>query len=189
MSESNSSSVNFEPSFEKNPESKEGFVKRDIDEKNRYISYGKYLRAYPVENTDNSDYDKPWNLGIEYYNSHGGDWRICVPREGCCSPLRLDIIFRLEGDESAKEKLYPSCNFHTLPNKFRTITEGVSYKTILDISKWREEIMWSPEGGFNGIPRKGERKKGIFSFSVRYPHRIYPPTSKKLEVEGYLNSS
>jgi len=175
------------------PDQKDGsFVKRKVDESKRYVTDGKNLIIRRVDNSDNSDDTKPWKIGLEYINEWGEDWRICAPRDFCLRPLHLKIIFQWVDTKGKiqKEQLYPSCIFHTSPNKFRIISEGVSYKTVLDISKWREVVEWLPEGGYNEIPRTdrgGVKKCGIFIFSLVYPHSLYPVTSNTLRLDGYLN--
>ena len=125
-----------------------------------------YLTIFLVDNSDNSDNTKEWRLGIRYHNNNWCDWRICYPRRVSCRPLRLELYFtdNSESAECRKTRLYPSCYFINIPNKYKTIKPGETYDHIIDITPWRDsKRLW---GDF--IDK--ERIEGVFTMTITYPH-------------------
>nr|QBK85422.1 MAG: hypothetical protein LCMAC101_00090 [Marseillevirus LCMAC101] len=131
-----------------------------------------HLTVFLVENSDNSDITKNWMLGIRYHNNTRCNWRICYPREVSCRPLRLELYFIVDNDDSnddnevyrhKKTRLYPSCYFINMPNKYKTIKTGETYDHIINITPWRRDI------SLRGYVNK-ERVEGIFSIIIIYPH-------------------
>ena len=141
-----------------------------------------YLTVFPVENSDNSDITKKWELGVRYHNNNWCDWKICYPREVSCRPLRLKlfvitrnidttdnrgVIGNEEISKSLKTRLYPSCSFINMPDKYKTISPGETYDHIIDITPWiLSKELW---GDFKGK----ERVECTFSVIVTYPHVHY----------------
>lgn len=156
------------------------FVSKEKIEPNPITEFGKEIQLFPLENTDNSDFEKDWNLGIEYWNKWGEDWRICLPRKWSNSPLKIKIVFRyLEKGIIKEERIYPSCSFQTLPNRLITISEGCSYKLALNLDEWRN-LKDHPK--LNGC----KNLKYSLSFSVEYEHSLYPAFSRTLEIHRGL---
>ena len=129
-----------------------------------------YLTIFLVENSDNSDVTKEWRLGVRYHNNNWCNWRICYPRRVSCRPLRLELYFT-DNDKSTdskcyyrKTRLYPSCYFINMPNKYKTIRSGETYDHVIDITPWRDFITaWSPSND-------RERVEGTFTLTITYPH-------------------
>jgi hypothetical protein len=143
------------------------------------------LTVFLIENSDNSDITKKWRIGVKYHNNLSYDWRICYPRNVSCRPLRLELYFT--GYESHdKTRLYPSCNFINMPNKYKTIKPGQTYDHIIDISPWRDSKgmwrdskgmwrdskgMWrDSKGDSESLEKEDKREKGAFSIIITYPH-------------------
>jgi hypothetical protein len=127
-----------------------------------------YLTIFLIGNSDNSDITKKWELGVRYHNNNWCDWRICYPREVSCRPLRLELYFtgdKLDEDSQVERvRLYPSCYFINMPNKYKTVKPGETYEHIIDITPWRDFLThWEPS-------EDREREKGTFSLAVIYPH-------------------
>jgi len=69
--------------------------------------------------------------------------------------------------DSNKTRLYPSCNFINIPNKYKTIKTGETYDHIIDITPWRDSReLWS-------VFKDKERVEGVFSIIIIYPHVHY----------------
>lgn len=166
---------------------------------------GKDIRFFRCKNTDNRgghfhpdvplrdsiegcERGKPahnWQIGIEYLNFSGGNWRICLPRKNSLRPLRLKITFKPQ--EGVEEELYPSCVFNNIPNRFITLAPGTSYRLILNISRWRTLAKPKVEVlGFEEFERIGPLREGVFIFEGEYPHAMHPTYIEPLVIRGYL---
>ena len=137
-----------------------------------------YLTIFLIENSDNRDNTKEWRLGVRYHNNNWCNWRICYPRKISCRPLRLELYFtadRENGDHSLchyrKTRLYPSCYFINMPNKYKTIKIGETYDHIIDITPWRHTLYAKHSVLADvDLPNDKERSEGTFSLIVTYPH-------------------
>lgn len=139
------------------------------------IGLRNYLTIFLVENSDNGDVTKKWELGVRYHNNNWCNWRICYPREVSCLPLRLELYFI---DDDGKTRLYPSCNFINMPNKYKTIKPGETYDHIIDITPWRLPITpWR-------VLKDKERVECTFSIIVTYPH-VHHYSVGYLKWEGW----
>lgn len=137
-----------------------------------------YITIFQVENSGNSDTTRKWELGVRYHNNNWCNWRICYPREISCRPLRLKLFVdtrtsNRDTEEISnlfvyqKTRLYPSCSFVNIPNKYKTIKPGETYDHIIDITPWfLSKELW---GDF----KDEERVECTFSVIVTYPHIHY----------------
>ena len=160
------------------------------------IDLKNYITIFQVENSDNSDITKKWELGVRYHNNNWCNWRICYPREVSCRPLRLKLFVDTsvsvsDNEEMAnllayqKTRLYPSCNFINIPNKYKTIKPGETYDHIIDITPWRESKgMWIESKELQGDFKNKERVECTFSVTVTYPH-IYYYSVGRLKWKGW----
>ncbi len=129
-----------------------------------------YLTIFLIENSDNRDDTKEWRLEVRYHNNNWCNWRICYPRKVSCRPLRLELYFTPDttadcvGSKVQKTRLYPSCYFINIPNKYKTVKTGDTYDHIIDITPWRDSKgLWS-------VFKDKERVEGVFSIIIIYPH-------------------
>jgi hypothetical protein len=165
-----------------------------------------YLTIFLVENSDSSNMAKKWSLGVRYHNNNWCNWRICYPREVSCRPLRLELYFTVEVVDNdgqthrLYERLYPSCYFINMPNKYKTIKPGETYEHIIDITPWRDSKgMWiEPEMMYRNsvvlsksskrlwedLQRNEKRVEGTFFIIVTYPH-VHHYAAGRLKWKGW----
>ena len=142
-----------------------------------------YLTVFPLENTNNKDVTKDWEIGIRYHNNNWDNWKICYPRKVSCRPLRLDLYFN---DGSGNVNLYPSCNFINMPNEYKTVKPGEIHDHMIDITPWRD-CKWNNSKYKDSKRRDNSaesRVRGTFTLYVTYPH-VHHYAVGKLKWTGW----